>query len=132
MQPHHDLGVPPLELRLQPHGVVAGVEDEQGRLRPVGQPADEVHHLPRGHVVGVSVGRDTPGVHRRDPGVPLEAELCHELVGPAGHDGLSGRVPEWVVEVTALGTGFGIAPGPRADVHRVDLHAFFGERAVRE
>jgi hypothetical protein len=56
VQPHQELGAAPFEPLLQPHRVVAGVEDEQGDDVAFRQPADQNPHLLRCDVVGVFLG----------------------------------------------------------------------------
>jgi hypothetical protein len=56
------------------------------------------------------------GIHRRGPGVAVEAELADPLEGPAGDDRLAGRVAGGVVVVAALGGAFGVAARPGGDV----------------
>jgi hypothetical protein len=93
-----------LEPLLQLRGIVASVEDEQrnGGLF-LGRPAEKRFHLLGGDLVGLLGGTDALHVHGSSPAFADEAYLGDELVGPAGHDGLSGRMPGGVVIVTALG-----------------------------
>ncbi len=72
---------------------------------------------------------NTLEVHRSSPPIALEAKLRDELVGPPGHDGLTGRVSGGVVVVvTALGAGLRVASGPDTNVYAIDRGAILWER----
>ncbi len=140
-QPNQDLRRrAPFQPLLQPHGIVAGVEDEQrdgssfGRRRAEEQ---SYHLLGGGHVVGVPRGMEALHVHRGGPALASEAYLGDELlVGPPGDDDrLAGRVARGVVVEAALWAALGVAPGPHANVHHgVDGRFPFGggERMASE
>jgi hypothetical protein len=102
----------------QPGGVVAAVEDEQ-RDRPTsGQPAKQRTDLRCGGAVGVVQGVQAAGVHRRGPGVAVEAQLGDPLEGPAGDDRLTGRMAGGMVVVAALGRALGVTARPGGHIHR--------------
>ena len=93
-QTDEDLARIPLQPLLQLHGIVAGVENEQGSdLFLLGQPAQKRFHLLGGHLVGVPRGVDTLHVHGGGPALADEAEPAgDELVSPSSHDRPAGRV----------------------------------------
>ena len=93
MQPHQDVRAPTLQAALQLDGIVARVEDEQGRGTAARRALQQVLRLLHRHVVGVLLRTDAPGVHGRHPRISLEGKPGDQLVGPPGHDGLPGRVP---------------------------------------
>ena len=116
------------EAPLQLHGIVASVEDEQGHAAfALGQPVEQGHHLPGGHLVGVLRRADPPRVHGGHPTLPREADLGDPLVGPAGHDGLAGGVARGMVVEAALGARLGVAACPHAHVHGVDRRSLASE-----
>jgi homocysteine S-methyltransferase len=59
-------------------------------------------HLLGGDVVGIVFGSHPPDVGGGHPGIPLETQSGHQLVGSTGDDGLARRVARRVVEVGAL------------------------------
>ena len=78
---------------LQLHRIVASIEDEQGSVPfLLGRPAQERFHLLGGDLAGVLSGADALHVHGGGPALAEEVEPGDELVGPAGYDGLAGRV----------------------------------------
>jgi hypothetical protein len=93
VQPHQDVGALAFQAALQLDGVLAGVEHEQRDRRPAGpvRPTQQVLHLSDGHLVGVFLLADAPGVSRGNPRVALEGELRRSTGRPrAGNDGLTG------------------------------------------
>ena len=117
----------PLQRSLQFHRVVARVEDEQGhRNFSSFEPTQQSPHLRGGDHVGVLGGPDTLHVHRGGPALADEAQLCDELVGPSGDDGLAGGVAGRMVVEAALGARLGVAARPHARVHGKDRHLPFG------
>ena len=97
VQPDQDLDGEVFELQLQPHRIVAGVEDEQGLGAMLGQATEQTADLLGGDEVGVLLRSHAPDVCGGYPGVAGEAELGDELVVPSGDDGLPGGVAAWVV-----------------------------------
>src|SRR5215217_4838087 len=75
---------------------------------------------------------DTPCVNRSSPALANEVELCDELVGPSGDDGLSSRVAGRMVVVSTLGTALRIAAIPHAHVHGIDGRFTSSKRMVSE
>ena len=102
----------PFQSALQLHRIVASVEDEHAAGLWLGQPSHQGPHLRGGDLVGVLRRLYPPGIDGRNPRVALEAELGHELVGPAGNDGLAGGVAGRVVVVPPLGARLRVAAGP--------------------
>ena len=96
--------------------VVAGVEHEHRHLAVVGQALYEAGGLLDGERCGIAGGRDPGGVHRRGPGVEGPVELGDPLVGPAGDDGLAGRVFGRRVVEAPLGAGLPVAARPGGGV----------------
>src|SRR5215210_1094572 len=99
-QADEDLAPAPLQSPLQLHGVVAGVEDEQGSGPLLGRAAQERPHLLCGHLVGVLGGSEALYIHGGGPALADEVQLCDELVGPACDDRLPSRVARWMVVVS--------------------------------
>jgi len=110
--------------------VVAGVEHEQGRDVLFEEAADEILHLSGGHIVGILIRANPPGVGERHPGVAGKGQSRDELIGPTRDDGLPGGVAGGMVVVAASGTAFGIAAGPHRGVHRVNRGAVRLEAVV--
>jgi hypothetical protein len=120
-------------LPLHLDGVVARVEDEQGEGLSFFEPTQQSPDLLGGDLVGVLGGSDAPHVHGSGPTLAHEVELCDELVGPAGHDGLAGRMARRMVIEAALGAGLRVAACPHANVHGVDgRRSAPGERMAGE
>ena len=69
-----------------------------------------------GYDVRILLRPHAPDAYRGHPGVAAEAEFCEKLVGPAGDDGLTGRVADGVVVVLAIRAAFGVAAGPRTPI----------------
>jgi hypothetical protein len=116
---------------LQFYGIVAGIEDEQGYTAYHRGSSEQPLYLLGGDRVRFLVRADPPRVHRGGPALADEVELCDELVGSSGDDGLAGGVSGWMVVEAALGTTLGIAAGPHAHVHGKDgrfVRAADGER----
>lgn len=88
VQPHQDVGALTLQAALQLDGIVARLEDEQGRGTAARGALQQVLHLSHGHVVGVFLRAHAPRIHRGDPRVALEGKPGDQLVGPACDDGL--------------------------------------------
>ena len=78
----------------------------------------QVPHLLDGDVV--LDGTEPPDVYRGYPGVPSEADLGYELVGPTRDDRLSGGVSGRVVIISSLWTALGIATRPGSKIYRID------------
>jgi len=112
VRPDQDLGGAAFEISLQPDGIVASVKDEQGWFTAFAALSGEAAHLRYGRIIAILIWRNTTRVHRGDPRVAGEADLGDELVGPASDDGLSVRVPGWMVVISSLGAALGIAAGP--------------------
>jgi hypothetical protein len=122
-QADEDLAGAPLQSLLHLDGIVARIEDEQrGSVSPTRRkgPPQEIPHLLCGDRVGVLGGSEAPHVHRSGPALAHEAQLCNELEGPPGDDGLTGGVPRRMVVVSSLGAALRIAAVPHARVHGVD------------
>ena len=75
---------------------------------------------------GVLGGMHPADIERDGPTVPREGELGQPLVGPSGNNRLPSRMTGGMVVVASLGTGFGIAAGPDAQVNGVDRLAVSG------
>jgi len=97
--------------------VVAGVEAEHWRPRGITKAGDQFTDLVHGDVSGICSGRDSAGVHGGGPGVVGPVQGRDPLVGPAGDDGLPGRVFGRGIVVPALGAGLGVAARPGRCVH---------------
>ena len=71
VEPDQDLCAGSFEVVLEPHRIVAGVEDEQRCFAATETSAEltayERPYLFAGRVVGVFFGRDAPRVHKGDP-----------------------------------------------------------------
>jgi hypothetical protein len=132
-QADEDLAWAPLEPSLDLDRVVARVEDEQGD-DPFFKPAQQSLDLFGCHHVGVLGGPDTLYVHGGGPALAGEAELCDPLVGPAGDDGLTGRVSGGMVVEAALRAALRVAAIPHAHINGVDGRLPFGasDRMVGE
>lgn len=126
-QTDEDLAWDSLQPLLQLDRVVAGVEDEQGD-DALFKSAQQSLDLLGGDYVGVLGGPDALHVHGGGPTLADEAQLCDELVGPAGHDGLAGGVSRRMVVVSSVWAAFGVASGPHARVHGVDGRVTPSER----
>jgi len=124
-QADEDLAQAPLEPSLQLDRVVARVEDKQGE-DPFFKPTQQSLDLLDSDFVGVLRRSDAPHVHRSGPALTDEVELCDELVGPARHDRLAGRVARRMIVVSALGTALRVAAIPHTRVHGVDGRLPFG------
>jgi hypothetical protein len=78
VQPHQKVRALTLQAALQLDGIVARVEDEQGRGTPARRAArralQQVLRLLQRHVVGVLLRTDAPGVHGRHPRISLEGK----------------------------------------------------------
>jgi hypothetical protein len=119
-QAHEDLARAPLHSLLQLHGIIAGIEDEQGSGPSLSDSSQQPLHLLGGEHVGVLGGPDALHVHRSGPALAYEVELRDELVGPTCDDGLAGGVAGRMVVVAALGARLGVAAYPHARVHGED------------
>jgi site-specific DNA recombinase len=92
-QSHQHRGGSVGEIQGELGGVVAAVEHKH-RHRPAGgQAAEQRADLHGGLVVGVVQGLQPRRVDRGGPGVAVKAQLRDPLEGPAGDDGLAGRMP---------------------------------------
>jgi hypothetical protein len=121
-QTDEDLARSPLQPLLQLHGIIAGVEDEQGSdpllLRPE---AKKRFHLLGGYLIGVLPRADASHIHGSGPTLADEIELGDELVSPSGDDRLPRRVARRMVVVSSLGAALlRVAAIPYAYVHGKD------------
>ena len=100
--------------------VVAGVEDEQRDLAVAREQPDQSAIWSTVAVVGSCVGRDAHDVDGGGPAVGSPVQLADPLVGPAGHDGLAGRVLGRRVVEAPLGAALGVAAVPGRGVDGED------------
>jgi hypothetical protein len=68
--------------------------------------------LAGGHRVTIVARMDPLDIERSRPAITGEAELGHPLIGPAGADGLAGRVARRMIVVAPRRAGLGIAARP--------------------
>jgi hypothetical protein len=110
----------------QLRGIVAGVENEQGRRLSRRPPRQKRRDLLSGDGVGVLSWMDTAHVEGDSPAVSVEAELGQPLVRPTSDDRLPSRVAGRMVLETPLRTCLGVAAGPDAEVDGEDRLAAGG------
>jgi site-specific DNA recombinase len=106
------------ELDLQLHGVKAAVEDHQRHLLADGEPGQQRTDLAGRDQVGVVRRVKAAHIHRRGPRVRLQLQAHDELVAPARHDRLPGRVPRGVVVEPSTWGALRITARPHRRVHR--------------
>jgi hypothetical protein len=124
-QTDEDLAWAPLKLSLDLDRVVARIEDKQGD-DPFFKPTQQSLDLLDSDFAGLLRRPESPHVHRSGPALTDEAQLCDELVGPPGDDGLTGRVSGGMVVEAALGTALRVAAIPHAHIHGVDGCLLYG------
>jgi hypothetical protein len=120
-QADEDLAWRALDSLLELQRIVPSVEDEQrdGAALPRGS-TKQGFDLLGGESIDFPIRMEARYVYWGRPTLADEVELGDELVGPSGHDGLSGGVTRRVVVVAALWAALGVASGPYAHVHGVD------------
>jgi hypothetical protein len=126
-----------LEPLLQLHRIVSSIEDEQRSgplllLLVLMREAHKRSHLLGGYLVGVPRGVDASHVHGGGPTLADEVELCDELVGPSGDDGLPGGVAGRMVVETSLGATLCVAAIPHANVYGIDWGFASSKRKASE
>jgi hypothetical protein len=131
-QTDEDLAPTPLKPLLHLDGIVASIEDEQRDARFLSDPTEQALYLFDGDHVGVLHGMDAQCVNRSSPALANEVELCDELVGPSGHDGLPSRVARGMIVETSLGTALRVAAIPHARVHGIYGRFASSKRMVSE
>jgi hypothetical protein len=131
-QTDEDLARASLKPLLHFDGIVTRVEDEQGTRPSFPEPFQQNLHLPTSNLVGILCGANALYVHGRGPTLAHKVQLCDELVGSSGHDGLPGRVSGWMVVETTLGAAFRVATIPHANVYGVDGRIALSKRMAGE
>jgi hypothetical protein len=138
-QADEDLARTSLEPLLELHRIVSSVEYEQRSgplllLLVLMREAHKRFDLLSSHLVGVLRRTEALHVHRGNPALANEIELCDELVGPTRYDRLPSRVARRMVVEVALRATLCIAAIPHAHVHGVDGRRRFpsGKRMVSE
>jgi hypothetical protein len=121
---HLDGGAGKLDLQL--HRVKAAVEDHQRHLLVcldscggvAGEPVQQATDLAGRDQVDVVVRCQPAHVHRGGPGVAGKLQAHDELVAPARHDRLAGRVPRGVVVEPPTRGALRITARPHRGIHR--------------
>jgi hypothetical protein len=110
--PHQHLGPGVPQPMAKGDAVIPGVEDEERHLGVIGQQVDQAPNLFDGGSSSVHGWADAQRVQWRGPAVRRPVQLADPLIGPPGHDGLSGRVLGGRVVESPLGAALGVASVP--------------------
>jgi site-specific DNA recombinase len=121
---HLDRGTRKLDLQL--HRIKAAVKDHQRHLLVrldgcgggAGEPVQQATDLAGRDQVEVVVRCQPAHVHRGGPGVGCELQAHDELVAPARHDRLAGRVPRGMVVEPPPRRALRITARPHRGIHR--------------
>jgi hypothetical protein len=126
-QTDEDLARASLELSLQLDRVVARVEDEQGDApSPSSSRTSKASTCSAATTLASWAGRTRSTSTGAVQLSRTMVELCDDLVGPPGDDGLAGGVAGRMIVVAALATRLGVAAIPHARVNGVDGRVPFG------